>query len=188
MSSLHSNSSTLTSTSRFLINHLKSKLTLENKFQWLGISWNTTRATISLPGEKTYLQESCQVIHQITLSHSKDVREGHRRAPLCIHSGPDKENHSKIHRLIHYPKSQKGQETDMLLHNPLPLCKALRRWLSVVLFLKVATMIEEIWQQWKAIVSCCCHVFGGEGTHVAYERTGMKCCLKSWSISWSSCC
>ena len=36
----------------FLINHMKSRLTPENKFQWLGIQWNTTRAIISLPVEK----------------------------------------------------------------------------------------------------------------------------------------
>ena len=68
---------------------------------------------LSSNGKQTYLQESCQVIRQIsqfTLSHSKDVGEGPGNAPVHIHSGPDKENHSKIYRLILYPNSQKGWE------------------------------------------------------------------------------
>ena len=88
----------------FLINHLKSKLIPENIFQWLGVQWNTTRAIISHPVEKI------DIPSRNRSSHSKYVREGHGRTPVCIHSGPNRVSHSGIYKLILHPKSQKRQE------------------------------------------------------------------------------
>ena len=93
----------------FLTNHSKSRLTPENKLQGLAIQWNTAQAVISLPVEKKDWLSGKLSTPSSIISHSKGVG-GHGGNPVCIHSRPDRESHSRMYQLVLYLTSQERQE------------------------------------------------------------------------------